>query len=58
MVDYDYKELHWESDWNGYEVGFAEYEVVGMYKVPGFPIYCLVDTESGLILEVWLDHLD
>ena len=24
-------DLHWSSDWNGYEVGFPEANVVGLY---------------------------
>ena len=34
----DYIKDHWSSDWNGYEVGFDDVNVVGLYSVPASPI--------------------
>ena len=44
--------LHWQSDWNGYEVGFPEYNVVGLYSSPILGCDFYVDAETGRVLEV------
>lgn len=48
---------HWQSDWNGYEVGYPEHNVVGLYsqesEVSGQTIYIYVNTETNVILEFW-----
>lgn len=49
----NYTELHWQSDWNGYEVGFPDVDVVGLYSVPDSDISLYVNVESSEILELW-----
>lgn len=49
----DYNRLHWESDWNGYEVGHNDVCHVGLYRIPNFPIWVYIDTEKGRIIETW-----
>lgn len=44
---------HWQSDWNGEEVGFPDVPVVGLYSIPEQPIQYYVDTENGVVLEAW-----
>lgn len=46
----------WSSDWNGYEVGFDEVEVVGLYSFQdydGCHYSMYVDVEHNEILEIW-----
>ncbi len=46
----------WSSDWNGYEVGFDEVEVVGLYSFEdydGCRYHMYVDVEHNEILEIW-----
>jgi hypothetical protein len=63
-IEYDYKvgdfvdfaDLHWWSDWNGYEAGFPEVSVVGQYcfkDVPAINMY--LNSENGEILEIWVE---
>lgn len=58
----DYSKLHWSSDWMYSEVyGESDEEdrVVGLYSIMDFPeINLYIDTESGRILEIWLDEGD
>lgn len=54
----DYSDFHWYSDWNGYEVGYPEYDVIGLYSLPDTDIYMYVDTASGYIVEVWHEDED
>jgi hypothetical protein len=42
------------QDWNGYEVGYDEIEVVGLYSLIDMPISIYVDASTGRILEAWL----
>lgn len=52
----NYRALHWWSDWNGYEVGYPEIDVVGLYCLRDFPeIQIYIDAAEGRILEVWLE---
>lgn len=49
----------WSSDWNGYEVGFDEVEVVGLYTFQdynGCHYNMHVDVEHNEILEVWAEE--
>lgn len=47
----NYTVLCWNSDWNGYEVGFPEVCVVGLYSdLDGNDYY--INTENGVVLEV------
>lgn len=52
----DFSLLHWESDWNGDEVGL-DCEVAGLWRVPASDrspeLYLYVDAESCEVLEVW-----
>ena len=52
------KGLNWESDWNGYEVGYPDSGVVGLYSRPGATgqQYFYIDTEEMTILDVWTDE--
>lgn len=54
----DYTKLHWQSDWNGYEVGYPEVLVVGLYSDPESNKSMYIDIEEGLILEEWSDLIE
>lgn len=43
----------WSSDWNGYEVGYPEILVVGLYVSGNLNVY--INTENNEILEHWYD---
>lgn len=49
--------LRWESDWNGYEVGYPEVPVVGQYTKEmedgEGAVGMYIDTANGVILELW-----
>ena len=49
---------HWQSDWNGDDVGFDDVLVVGLYSVPNTPISYYVDTENGYVLDAWAEEGD
>lgn len=43
----DYTELVWSSDWNGYEVGYDDIGVVGLYSLKINPeINFYIDVEK------------
>lgn len=44
--------LRWQSDWNGDEVGFPEYNVVGLYTSQSLGIDVYLDAETGEVLQV------
>lgn len=44
----------WIGDFNGYEVGWDKYDVVGLYSL-GYNAACYVDPDTRNILEVMLD---
>ena len=51
-------DLVWSSDWNGYEVGYPELEVVGLYlleKDDGCYNFYL-DMETYKVLDFWKDE--
>ena len=48
------KELMWQSDWNGFEVGFDEIEVVGLYQLKDTELYFYIDYVKGKIVEAWI----
>ena len=52
----DYTKDRWSSDWNGDEVGFDDVDVVGLYSVPDSTISYYVDTETGYVLDAWVDE--
>lgn len=47
--------LRWSSDWNGYEVGYDDIDVVGLYtqyrENGEYNFY--IDMETNAILELW-----
>jgi hypothetical protein len=44
----------WSSDWNGYEVGFPDVLVVGLYSLKENPNrYFYIDMETRDILDEW-----
>lgn len=49
--------LHWQSDWNGEDVGFPEYNVLGLYTSQSLGIDVYLDAETGEVLQV-LPHED
>lgn len=46
------KDLHWYSDWNGYEVGYDEILVVGLYRSERLSCDMYINTENGEVLEI------
>ena len=50
--------LRWSSDWNGYEVGYPESEVVGLYSQErddgSYSFY--IDMETDRVLDFWKDE--
>ena len=48
-------DLHWWSDWNGYEVGFPECNVVGLYHSEKLDCDFYIDVETNEILQVFKD---
>ena len=48
------KELMWQSDWNGFEVGFDEIEVVGLYQLKDTELYFYIDYVKGKIVDAWI----
>lgn len=52
----DWNDLHWYSDWNGYEVGYPDIEVVGLYALKMNPkILFYVDTENQKIINAFIE---
>ena len=49
----DLVDFRWQSDWNGYEVGYDDIDVVGLYSMKKYPIDVYMDYETGNILEAW-----
>ena len=48
-------DLHWSSDWNGYEVGYPEISVVGLYTDKKEPYAYYINTETGEVLDAWTE---
>lgn len=51
----DFASIHWQSDWNGDEVGHNEIDVVGLYNLTdmtGVTILAYINAETGDILEI------
>lgn len=46
-------DLHWQSDWDGEEVGYPELDVVGLYTSVRLEIDLHVNTETGEVLQVF-----
>lgn len=55
----DYDDHHWQSDWNGDEVGWDHIDVVGLYDIldSGDWRSAYIDATTGDILE-WLEDDD
>lgn len=47
--------LAWLSDWDGYEVGYDNVNVVGLYKVKDSDVYLYINMENNTVLERWED---
>jgi hypothetical protein len=55
MVVLEYnKDLLWQSDWNGFEIGYEEVAVVGLYQLVNTELYFYIDMENQKILEAWI----
>lgn len=54
----NFEDLMWSSDWNGYEVGYDDIGVVGLYTVKDMDIDLYIDMETMQILEIFCtqDH--
>jgi hypothetical protein len=52
VLEYN-KDLLWESDWNGYEVGYPSSNVVGLYRLANSSVYFYIDVINNKILEAW-----
>ena len=48
-----YNNLQWLSDWNGYEVGYDDVNVVGLWRIKDTEFYVYIDYEDDSILECW-----
>lgn len=49
-------DLHWQSDWNGDEVGFPEVDVVGLYSFETADqesVFLYIDTSTRQVLHCW-----
>lgn len=54
MIELEYnKDLLWSSDWNGYEVGFDDVDVVGLYRLSGTSVHFYIDMTTNKILHAW-----
>ena len=51
-------DLHWQSDWNGDEVGYNDIGIVGLYTSVNLGIDVYLDAETGEILEVMPNEED
>lgn len=60
-----FKNLRWSSDWNGYEVGYDDIDVVGLYSFTldsdwidsdysDKEVNMYINTENGEVLETWI----
>lgn len=45
-------DLHWQADFNGYECGYPEINVIGVYTSHKLQVDLLIDTETREVLEV------
>ncbi|AYP68330.1 hypothetical protein PQE75_gp149 [Bacillus phage vB_BcoS-136] len=48
-----HKDLLWESDWDGEDVGYEDIHVVGLYRLANTNVYVYIDMENMKILEAW-----
>lgn len=52
VLEYD-KDLLWESNWDGHEVGFDDVAIVGLYRLKDSNVYFNIDMSTNTILEAW-----
>lgn len=50
------QDLHWQSDWNGDEVGFDDIAVVGLYSSTTLGYSFYLNTENGAVLAIIPDE--
>ena len=50
----DYSKLHWQSDWNGDDVGYDSINVVGYYTYYNLNLY--INIEENEVIEMWFDE--
>lgn len=51
--------MRWSSDWNGYEVGYDNIDVVSLYTIEledDRTVSMYVDSFNNKVLEAWLDE--
>lgn len=46
------RNLRWQSDWSGYEVGYPDVPVVGLYTSDGLGVDLYVNTETGDVIKI------
>lgn len=51
-------DLHWQSDFNGDEVGFDDIDVVGLYSSVTLGHSLYLNTENGEVLAIFSDEDD
>lgn len=54
LENLDFRKLHWQSDWDGGEVGYPYISVVGYYVHGELNLY--IDIETDIVLEMWFDE--
>lgn len=58
LVSIELTDLIWSSDWNGYEVGYPDSEVVGLYSQERDDgrYYFYIDIETNKVLDFWKEE--
>lgn len=51
-LEYD-KELIWQSNWDGHELGYDEVEVIGLYTLKDTTLNFYIDMENNMIITSW-----
>lgn len=52
--NFDWSKLHWQSDWDGDDIGYSASTVIGYYTYYDLNLY--IDIDSLQILEAWFDE--
>ena len=57
MFSFIINDCIWQSDWNGYEVGFDDIPVVGLYSkdLPSGIANFYINTDTNQVIDVWVD---
>lgn len=55
-LNIDWGKLHWQSDWDGDDIGYPYSTVIGYYTYYDLNLY--IDIDSLQILEAWFDDED